>query len=112
MPFFSDLLFEARALAQTFAESLGTPVVRLGSSDDAEPGWVGVEVADEGIGVPEGEEESIFEEFRTGPTAGRTEGTGLGLALTRRIVALHGGELTARRNAGRGSTFRFTLPRA
>lgn len=88
------------------------PVVRLSSFDDHEPGWVRVEVSDEGIGIPEGQEEAIFEEFHRGPDEGRSRGTGLGLSLTRRIVAMHGGRMSARRNDGAGSTFSFTLPAA
>ena len=88
-----------------------TPHVRLTSRRDLEPGWVRVEVADNGIGIPEGQEELIFEEFHRGPVAGRSAGTGLGLALTRRIVALHGGQLTCRSEDAGGSTFAFTLPR-
>jgi signal transduction histidine kinase len=88
------------------------PWVRIHSERDVEPGWIRVGVIDRGIGIPEGEEELIFEEFHRGPVEGRSEGTGLGLALTRRIVALHGGELTARRNPQGGSTFTFTLPEA
>ena len=71
-----------------------------------------VDVVDNGIGIPEGEEELIFEEFHRGAAEGRSAGTGLGLALTRRIVALHGGQLSARRNPEGGSTFTFTLPEA
>ncbi len=90
-----------------------TPRVHVMSRPDDEPGWVRVEVVDNGIGIPEGQEELIFEEFHRGGAEGRTAGTGLGLALTRRIVALHGGQLSARRNPeGGGSTFTFTLPEA
>ncbi|ROR91657.1 signal transduction histidine kinase [Nocardioides aurantiacus] len=88
------------------------PAVTLRSDDDREPGWVRVEVVDRGIGVPEGQEEQIFEEFHRGPAEGRSQGTGLGLALTRRIVAMHGGQMTARRNPDGGSTFAFTVPAA
>ena len=88
------------------------PEIGLVSSADREPGWIRVEVSDRGVGVPEGEEEQIFEEFHRGPVQGRSAGTGLGLALARRIVALHGGVLTARRNPEGGSTFSFTLPEA
>lgn len=98
--------------AVKYTEPGRRPVVTLRSREDEEAGWVRVEVADEGMGVPEGQEEAIFGEFRTGPTQGRSQGTGLGLSLTRRIVAMHGGAITARRNPGRGSTFSFTLPRA
>ncbi len=88
------------------------PWVRISSERDAEPGWIRVDVVDRGIGIPEGQEKLIFEEFHRGPVEGRSEGTGLGLALTRRIVTLHGGALTARRNPEGGSTFTFTLPEA
>jgi signal transduction histidine kinase len=88
------------------------PWVQIVSMADTEAGWVRVEVTDRGIGIPEGQEELIFAEFHRGPVEGRTPGSGLGLALTRRIVELHGGELTARRNPEGGSTFSFTLPEA
>jgi signal transduction histidine kinase len=88
------------------------PWVQIVSRQDDEPGWVRVEITDHGIGIPLGQEELIFEEFHRGPVEGRSEGSGLGLALTRRIVSLHGGELTGRRNPGGGSTFSFTLPEA
>jgi signal transduction histidine kinase len=88
------------------------PWVQIRSEADEEPGWVRVEVVDRGVGIPEGEEELIFEEFHRGPQEGRSAGTGLGLALTRRIVALHGGHMEARRNPEGGSTFQFTLPEA
>lgn len=88
------------------------PWVLVSSAADSEPGWVRVEVVDHGVGIPPGQEELIFEEFHRGPEEGRSAGTGLGLALARRIVALHGGRLTARRNADVGSTFSLTLPEA
>jgi signal transduction histidine kinase len=88
------------------------PWVQITSDLDTEPGWIRVDVIDRGIGIPEGQEELIFEEFHRGPVEGRSEGTGLGLALTRRIVTLHGGQLSARRNPDCGSTFTFTLPEA
>jgi signal transduction histidine kinase len=88
------------------------PWVQIRSEADDEPGWIRVEVVDRGVGIPEGEEELIFEEFHRGPQEGRSAGTGLGLALTRRIVALHGGQMWARRNPAGGSTFAFTLPEA
>jgi len=88
------------------------PWVHVVSTRDVEPGWVTVDVTDHGIGVPKGQEELIFEEFHRGPAEGRSAGTGLGLALTRRITASHGGEMSARRNPEGGSTFTFTLPEA
>jgi signal transduction histidine kinase len=75
-------------------------------------GWVQIEVVDAGIGVPAGEETAIFEPFRRGTSVqGTYEGSGLGLALCKRIVRRHGGRITAHRNAGPGTTITVTLPR-
>ena len=70
----------------------------------------GLEVAvrDTGIGIAPEEQAAVFEEFRqVGP---RAEGTGLGLALTKRFVELHGGSIRLESAPGQGSTFIFTLP--
>ncbi len=76
-----------------------------------EPGWVRIYVVDSGIGIPEGEETAIFEPFHRASTVnGRYEGSGLGLALCKRIVRRHGGEISARRNHGPGTTIAVTLP--
>jgi signal transduction histidine kinase len=70
----------------------------------------GLEVAvrDTGIGIPPEEQAAVFEEFRQVGT--RAEGTGLGLALTKRFVELHGGSIRLESAPGQGSTFTFTLP--
>ncbi len=72
-----------------------------------------VSVRDTGIGIAEDEQGVIFEEFRqaTGESPRKTEGTGLGLSLTKRFVELHGGKIWVRSAVGEGSTFAFTLPR-
>jgi signal transduction histidine kinase/CheY-like chemotaxis protein len=72
-----------------------------------------ITVTDTGVGVPEGDRERIFESFQQGGRApGTQEGTGLGLTLSRRIVHLHGGRMWVVSDAGRGSTFGFTIPTA
>jgi signal transduction histidine kinase len=75
-------------------------------------GHVEISVADTGIGIAQEDQALIFEEFRQAGTdhAGRREGTGLGLTLTRKFVELHGGSIWVKSDVGRGSTFTFTLP--
>jgi signal transduction histidine kinase len=68
-------------------------------------------VADTGIGIAPADQEAVFEEFRqVGAAERKAEGTGLGLALTRKFVELHGGKISVQSELGRGSTFTFTLP--
>jgi signal transduction histidine kinase len=76
-------------------------------------GGVEIAVADTGVGIAPADQEAIFEEFRqVGTPAARQEGTGLGLALAKRLVELHGGRIRVESEPGRGSTFSFTLPQA
>ncbi|HSB79860.1 MAG TPA: GAF domain-containing sensor histidine kinase, partial [Candidatus Methylomirabilis sp.] len=76
---------------------------------------VRVEVGDTGPGIPAEDHDRIFLEFQQSQTArgvGKPEGTGLGLALAKRFVELHGGQIWVESEVGRGSTFIFTLPTA
>ena len=75
-------------------------------------GEVRVAVTDTGPGIPPADQERIFEEFQQAqPEEGeRPEGTGLGLALSKKLVELHGGRIWVESEPGRGSTFVFTLP--
>jgi signal transduction histidine kinase len=74
-------------------------------------GEVRVSVADTGPGIAPEDQERIFEEFQQSETGvGLREGTGLGLALSKRYVELHGGRIWVESELGRGSTFTFALP--
>jgi signal transduction histidine kinase len=74
-------------------------------------GEVQVSVADTGPGIALEDRERIFEEFQQSETGvGLREGTGLGLALSKRYVELHGGRIWVESEVGRGSTFTFALP--
>jgi signal transduction histidine kinase len=74
-------------------------------------GEVVTAVRDTGVGIAMDDLEDIFEEFRqVGQGDTKREGTGLGLALTKKLVELHGGRIWAESEVGAGSTFTFTLP--
>jgi GAF domain-containing protein len=75
-------------------------------------GHLEVSVKDTGVGIAEQNREAVFEEFRQvgRQYSGKQEGTGLGLALTRRFVELHGGTIKLQSELGKGSTFTFTIP--
>ena len=71
-----------------------------------------IAVRDTGIGIAAEDQAAVFEEFKQ---VGRdytrkAEGTGLGLALTKRFIELHGGGIRLESAPGKGSTFTFTLP--
>lgn len=75
-------------------------------------GVVEISVSDTGIGIAPDHQEKIFDEFYQagGNYTGKREGTGLGLALTKKFVELHGGKIWVKSEVGRGSTFTFSLP--
>ena len=76
------------------------------------PRSVDIAVADSGIGIAESDRGRIFREFQQIESggAGQTEGTGLGLALTRRLAVLHGGDVQFESEVGKGSVFTLSLP--
>jgi signal transduction histidine kinase/putative methionine-R-sulfoxide reductase with GAF domain len=68
-------------------------------------------VTDTGVGIAPEDQEAVFEEFRQVGTADKkVEGTGLGLALSRKFIELHGGRIWVKSEVGEGSTFTFTIP--
>jgi PAS domain S-box-containing protein len=75
-------------------------------SQQNEDGELLISVTDSGVGLPAGRADEIFDAFFTT----KSQGTGLGLAITRSILESHGGRIWATVNAGRGTTFHFTLP--
>lgn len=72
-----------------------------------------IEVADPGIGMTEAEQAEVFTKFFRSDTARRAAipGVGLGLAISRKIIEEHGGTITLRSEAGKGTVFTVTLPR-
>jgi signal transduction histidine kinase len=82
---------------------------------ESESGFARVEVGDNGPGIAPEEQERIFLEFeqiQPAARSGKPEGTGLGLALAKRFVEMHGGKLWVESEVGKGSRFIFTLPTA
>jgi len=78
---------------------------------NAENSEVQIEVSDTGAGIPPEDREQIFLEFRQlGRDAGKPQGTGLGLALAKKFVEMHGGRIWVESEVGKGSAFTFTLP--
>ncbi|MEV0128645.1 ATP-binding protein [Dactylosporangium sp. NPDC050688] len=73
-------------------------------------GWVRVDVADRGIGIPEGQHDAIFTGFHRAHRTADYAGTGLGLAICQRVVERHGGTISASDNPGGGARLSFTLP--
>ena len=67
-------------------------------------------IQDEGIGIPEADQENLFNCFHRGTNVGKIPGNGLGLAIVKHNVELHGGEITFASKVGVGTTFIVSLP--
>jgi two-component system sensor kinase FixL len=67
---------------------------------------IAVDVADTGPGIAEDIQQQLFQPFVTS----KPGGMGIGLAISKRIIEAHDGEISVSRNANGGATFRFTLP--
>ena len=88
--------------ALKFTPEGGRVDVRAGLLED----MAEISVADTGIGIAPEDREAVFEEFRqVGSVDKKAEGTGLGLALSRRFIDLHGGRIWLKSQVGAGSTF-------
>ena len=105
---FKQILLNLLTNAVKFTPDGGRVDVRAQLVD----GVLEVAVSDTGIGIAKDDQAAVFEEFQQVGRhyTNKQEGTGLGLALTKRFVELHGGTLTLDSEPGQGSTFTFTLP--
>ena len=88
--------------------------VALTLEPSSEGSWLQVNVTDSGPGIPAAEVEKIFDEFYqiSQPDREKTRGVGLGLAICKRLVEMHGGGIWVDSALGRGSSFHFTVPAA
>jgi len=77
-----------------------------------EKGFIVISVIDTGVGIPEEKIDSLFQKFyQVDATVSRKYGgTGLGLSITKKMIELQGGKISVSSIAGKGTTFRFTLP--
>jgi signal transduction histidine kinase len=100
-----NLLFNAIK----FSDAGGRVALRWGRSAE---GRLRVQVKDTGIGISQSDLPKLFKRFSQvdATTSRRYEGTGIGLALAKEIVELHGGKITVESEPGRGSTFTVTIP--
>jgi signal transduction histidine kinase len=102
-----QVIFNLLSNAVKFTPEDGSVIVATSQVN----GEVRVSVTDTGPGIAPEDRERIFEEFQqTDVGLQQSEGTGLGLALSKRLVELHGGRIWVESEAGRGSRFVFTLP--
>jgi len=102
-----QVLLNILSNALKFTPEGGRIDVRAGLAD----GMAEISVADTGVGIAPEDQEAVFEEFRqVGTAAKKVEGTGLGLALSRKFIELHGGRIWVQSQVGIGSTFTFAIP--
>lgn len=112
---FKQVLINLVGNALKFTRSDGTIEVRVdvGTGDTSAMKLLVVEVADDGIGIPADQVDAIFESFRQvdGSHTRAVGGAGLGLAICRQLVEMHGGSISVTSELGKGSTFRVTWPK-
>lgn len=101
---FEHLIGNARKYARE-----AVPVEVTISSDRQGDAWV-ICVADNGIGIEPEYQQKIFNVFQRLHPRSKYDGTGIGLAICRKIVEVHGGRIWVESQPGAGSTFRFTVP--
>src|SRR5215467_6055377 len=104
------VLFNLLSNALKFSDPQeGQVWIRLAAREQS----IELEVQDNGIGIPRDQLERIFDRFTQveGSATRRYEGSGIGLALVKEIVMLHGGTIAVESDLGRGSVFTVTLPR-
>lgn len=105
---FKQVLYNLLSNAIKFTPENGKIILEAGVMDD----MLQLSVSDTGIGMKSEDQQKVFKEFWQADSsfARKYEGTGLGLALTKRIVEMHGGKIWFESEYGKGSVFYFTLP--
>lgn len=111
------IVADPKRLRQAFINVVGNAIkftetggVHISSEHDENHVWI--IIRDTGCGIPTNNFEQIFDQFVQvdASVTRRNSGAGLGLAITREIIALHGGKIDVKSNLGRGSTFTISIP--
>ena len=105
-----QILYNLLTNAVKFTQEQG--LVRIEASPEGK--FLRLCISDTGIGIPLDEQRLIFEEFHQagGTTKNPSQGTGLGLTITKRLIELHGGRIWVESEPAQGSRFSFTIPLA
>ena len=106
-----QVLFNLVGNALKFTSS-GEVEIRVEATPGPTSAKLAISIRDTGIGIPEAEQQRIFEPFvqQSGQSTRTYGGTGLGLAITKRLVELMGGTISVRSKVGEGSTIQIELP--
>jgi len=113
-----DLFADPNAVTMAFLNLLDNSVKYSGEQKQIEirigrvNGFVDLSVADCGVGIPASEQLKIFDQFYRGsdPAVRRVRGSGIGLAITKHVAEMHGGEVLVESEPGKGSTFTLRIP--
>jgi DNA-binding response OmpR family regulator len=108
------ILFNLLSNAFKFTPEDGTVTLSLGAGQEDGSRFVEIQVKDSGIGIPADKHERIFERFFQNdvPNSIVNQGSGIGLAITREFVKIHGGSIRVESEPGKGSCFTLRLPLA
>lgn len=102
---FSEVIFNLLSNAIKFSKENGIIIIKSQNQDEN----LYVEVQDNGIGIPDSQKENLFNRFVS--YAEKSEGTGLGLYLTKNLVEIHGGKIDFESQSDVGSKFWFIIPK-
>ncbi len=107
-----DILSNLISNALKFTPKGGSVAVSLNRMEKESAPFIRLRVADTGVGIPENEQDMVFNRYfqARNHLVNHTEGTGLGLALTRELVRLMGGNISVSSTLGKGSVFKVDLP--
>jgi two-component system phosphate regulon sensor histidine kinase PhoR len=117
-PGIPDSSADPNAIAMAFLNLLDNSVKYSGDQRQIDVrvtqnnGFVDLSVTDRGLGVPASEQQKIFDQFYRGSESAirRVRGSGIGLAITKHVAEMHGGEVLVESEPGKGSTFKLRIP--